>query len=107
MPAFVLCILSGAYSLEILRQLPPEALFWPVVVLSTVCLSVRRLRLAGACLCGFALMWFAAQSRIDDRLGAAWENQTLTIEAYIVDFPKKLSNTLRFVAAPVSRSILK
>ncbi len=106
MPAFVLCILSGAYSLEILRQLPPEALFWPVVVLSTVCLSVRRLRLAGACLCGFALMWFAAQSRIDDRLGAAWENQTLTIEAYIVDFPKKLSNTLRFVAAPVSRSEL-
>ena len=106
MPAFVLCILSGAYSLEILRQLPPDALFWPVVVLSAVCLSVRRLRLVGACLCGLAVMWLAVESRLDDRLDSAWENQTLTIEVYIIDFPKKKADTLRFIAAPVGRSEL-
>ncbi len=106
MPAFVLCILSGAYSLEILRQLPPDALFWPVVVLSTACLSVHRLRLAGACLGGFALMWFAVQSRLDDQLDSAWENQTLVIEAYIVDFPKNSLGTLRFIATPLERSEL-
>jgi len=103
MPAFVLCILSGAYSLEILRQLPPEALFWPAVALCAGCLSVRRLRLPAACLCGFTFMWFAAQSQLEDRLDPAWQNQILTIDVYIIDFPVNSSNTLRFFAAPVER----
>ena len=103
MPAIVLCILSGAYSLEILRQLPPAALFWPAVLLSIGSLCVRRLRIAGACLCGFTCMWFAAQDHLDDRLEPLWQNQSLTIDAYIIDFPVYLSNTLRFVAAPVGR----
>ena len=103
MPAIVLCVLSGAYSLQILHQLPAQALFWPTALLCAACLIFARLRLAGACLCGFTVMWFAAQSHIDDRLDPAWERQALTIDAYIVDFPTNSLETLRFIAAPIGR----
>lgn len=103
MPAIVLCILSGAYSLEILRQLPAAALFWPVAALAVGCLLVPRLRLPGACLLGFTLMWHAAQNHIDDRLDPSWQKQALTIDATIIDFPVYASDTLRFFAAPVGR----
>ena len=103
MPAIVLCILSGAYSLEILQQLPAAALFWPAAALTVGCLFFPRLRLAGACLLGFILMWNAAQNHIDDRLDPSWQNQALTIDAYIIDFPVYASDTLRFFAAPVDR----
>ncbi len=103
MPAIVLCILSGAYSLEILQQLPAAALFWPAAALTVGCLFFPRLRLPGACLLGFILMWYAAQNHIDDRLDPSWQNQALTIDAYIIDFPVYASDTLRFFAAPVDR----
>ncbi len=103
MPAIVLCILSGAYSLEILQRLPAAALFWPAAALAVACLFVPRLRLPGACLLGFTLMWHAAQNRIDDRLDPSWQSQTLTIDATIIDFPVYASDTLRFFVAPVGR----
>jgi competence protein ComEC len=103
MPAIVLCVLSGAYSLEILHQLPAQALLWPATVLSAACLALTKLRLVGACLSGFTFMWFAAQSHIDDRLDPTWQRQALTIDAYIVDFPTRSTDTLRFIAAPIGR----
>jgi len=103
MPAIVLCILSGAYSLEILQQLPAAAWFWPAAALAVGCLFFPRLRLPGASLLGFTLMWYAAQNHIDDRLDPSWQNQALTIDAYIIDFPVYASDTLRFFAAPVDR----
>jgi len=48
-------------------------------------------------------MWFAAEGQLDDRLDPLWQNQYLTIDVYIVDFPVYSSSTLRFVAAPAGR----
>lgn len=101
-----LCILSGAYSLGLLRSLPADDLFLALLIL--VGISFRRpdSRFLAWFMVGFATMWVAAWGVIDDRLDPAMQGETISIVARIADFPRITGDSLRFIVELDERSNL-
>ena len=63
-----LCILSGAYSLGLLRSLPADDLFLALLILAGISFRLPATRCIAWFMLGFATMWVAAWSVINDRL---------------------------------------
>ena len=93
-----LCVLSGAYSLGLFRSLPADDLFLSLVILAGASLRLPETRFLAWFMLGFATMWVAAWSVIDDRLDPALQGETISIVAHIADFPRSTDKTLRFFA---------
>lgn len=102
MARYCLALLAGAYSLILLRALPPDGALVPICMVAAVCLGRLRLRLFGFLLLGMVTGWLAARLAIDDRLSDDLQGTTLSIRVRIVDFPVQRGPLVRFLAAPVS-----
>ncbi len=101
-----LCVLSGAYSLGLFRSLPADDLFLSLVILAGASLRLPETRFLAWFMLGFATMWVAAWSVIDDRLDPALQGETISIVARIADFPRSTEKTLRFFVEQHERSDL-
>ena len=91
-----LCVLGGAYSLGLTRSLPADDLLFALVILAAVSFRLPETRFPGWFMLGFATMWVAAWSVIDDRLDPAMQGETISIVARIADFPRSMDKMLRF-----------
>lgn len=101
-----LCILSGAYSLGLLRSLPADDLFLALLILAVIIFRLPATRFLAWFLLGFATMWGAAWSVIDDRLDPAVQGETISIVARIAEFPRITDDLLRFIVEHDERSDL-
>lgn len=101
-----LCVLSGAYSLGLFRSLPADDLFLSLVILAGASLRLPETRFLAWFILGFATMWVAAWSVIDDRLDPALQGETISIVARIADFPRSTDKMLRFFVEQHERSDL-
>jgi competence protein ComEC len=106
MTSFCLCILLGAYLLLAMSQVPAVTLLPAFAVLAVVMTTFRQIRQCGALLCGFCMMWWAADTGLDDRLDPALAGATLPLVGRVLDFPESSGGTLKFVFAPIDRSDL-
>jgi competence protein ComEC len=96
-------MLSGAYALGLMRSLPADDLFLPLLLLLGVSTRLARVRLLAWFVLGFAAMWLAAWIVIEDRLDPAIEGETISVAVLIADFPRVTGEVLRFVAEPKDR----
>ena len=101
-----LSILSGAYALGLFRSLPADDLFLSLAILAGVSFRLPKIRFLGWFMLGFAAMWVAAWSLIDDRLDPALQGETISVVVRIADFPQATDKTLRFFAEQDERSDL-
>ena len=101
-----LCILSGAYSLGLLRSLPADDLFLALLILAVISFRLPATRFLAWFLLGFATMWVAAWSVIDNRLDPAVQGETISIVARIAEFPCITDDSLRFIVEHDERSDL-
>jgi len=101
-----LCVLSGAYSLGLFRSLPADDLFLSLVILAGASFRLPETRFLAWFMLGFATMWVAAWSVIDDRLDPALQGETISIVAHIADFPRSTDKTFRFFVEQDQRSDL-
>jgi competence protein ComEC len=93
-----LCTLSGAYALGLFRSLPADDLFPGLAMLVAAGFYRPKTRFLAWFLLGFATMWVAAWSLIDDRLDPALQGETISIVVRIADFPQVTDETLRIFA---------
>lgn len=93
-----MCMLAGAYSLGVCRQLPSDALLASATVVTAACLAVRALRPVGFAMLGLVVVWFAARGMLNDRLSPGLQGQTVPVTVKIADFPESFAGAARFVA---------
>jgi competence protein ComEC len=96
-------MLNGAYALGLMRSLPADELFLPLVLLMGISAWLGRIRLLAWFMLGFAAMWVAAWIVIDDRLDPAIQGETISMVVRVADFARATGETLRFVVEPDNR----
>lgn len=101
-----LCILSGAYALGWLRSLPADDLFLALLILAGISFRLPATRCIAWFMLGFATMWVAAWSVINDRLDPEMQGETISIVARIADFPRITDDSLRFIVEQDERADL-
>lgn len=94
-----LALLAGAYALQCLAALPPDALRAPAFCISLAALVPRRTRLVAAALLGLCIAWQAADEVLGDRLPVESEGRALTVTGTVADFPEPRGTSLRLVLA--------
>lgn len=96
-PAAAVALLAGTCACLSLPALPPAAaclLALPVAAALWLQAGVRRL--AGACLCGFALAALHAGGALAERLPAALEGQEVVASGRVLELPSREPGRVRF-----------
>lgn len=96
-----LCLLAGAYALQLSSFTSDSDRAAVTLFAISVILALRRPFAAAALLLGFVLFLLAAKSVIDGRLDRKFAGDSLLTELEIVDFPRHRGRSLVFVAEPV------
>ena len=106
MHKYCIAMLLGAYTLGLFPGLP--GLRW----LSACCIAVALLYLNAQCrviaiyLAGFAIMGIAANSQVENRLDADWQNNDWVITGQVEDFPDRRHDSMRFLFLPENSAAL-
>lgn len=95
-----LSALAGAWSLQLLERLPPDAVLLALGPAAVLLCASRRLRLAASFLGGACLVGLAADRVLDDRLPRSLEGETVAVVGRVLGFPDARTDPLRFVLAP-------
>jgi competence protein ComEC len=98
---YSLCALSGAYALQVFKELPPAGVAAVFAVLACYCAYGSRCRVVAAFIAGGLIMWLAASVHLADRLDPALQGETLTITAKVLEFPSLKNGTFRFLVEPL------
>lgn len=98
-----ICLLAGAYSLELLPRIPADPALAGCLALTVLFAAVRPLRPAAFYLAGFCLMSVAASKVLEEKLDQRLQGQVITIEGRIADFPQRIGAAVRFEFAPLVR----
>ncbi len=106
MALFCLCVLAGAYALQLCSELPGPDILAVVAAISFAAFLIPQVRLAGAFLSGFVVLAIASHSVIDDRLDLGFSGKTIRIDARVSDFPKDNGVSLSFQVKTLDRDDL-
>ncbi|MFT5501136.1 MAG: competence protein ComEC [Woeseiaceae bacterium] len=104
MAAICLCILLGAFSLELFPQLPPAGFLLLCVTAALLLLATQnsgKSRNCAAFIAGFALMWLASVSQMNERLDPSLAGLPVGVTGTVEDFPLAAEESIRFVFAPL------
>src|SRR5690606_5050379 len=96
-----LSALAGAWSLQLLERLPPDAVLLALGPAAVLLCTSRRLRLAASFLGGACLVGLAADRVLDDRLPRSLEGETVAVVGRVLGFPDARTVPLSWYAAPV------
>ena len=94
----MLALALGLLALNVLPALPSVGWLWGIGAVGVVCL-VRRYRMPGLFLLGFAWACCSAQWALDDRLSPALEGRTLWLEGRVVGLAQQGQHAVRFELA--------
>ena len=100
---YAISLLAGAWSLELLQQLPstPVLVFGLFICGAGYCLPA--LRLSCSFIAGFAVMGLAAEAQLDDQLDAGFLGESVNIRARVHEFPQIDGESMRLLVRPIGR----
>ena len=103
---YAISLLAGAWSLELLQQLPstPVLVFGLFICGAGYCLPA--LRLSCSFIAGFAVMGLAAEAQLDDQLDAEFLGDSVNIRARVHEFPQIDGESMRLLVRPIGRTDL-
>jgi competence protein ComEC len=103
---YAISLLAGAWSLELLQQLPstPVLVFGLLICGAGYCLPAMRLPCSF--IAGFAVMGLAAEVQLDDQLDAEFLGDSVNIRARIHEFPQIDGESMRLLVRPIGRTDL-
>lgn len=96
-----LCLLAGAYALQLSSFTAPSDFIYASAFACVVLLPFRRLRGLALIAAGLALFHYQAMQVLDSRIEPRFAGDSLLTTVKVIDFPRGTSHSLSFLAEPV------
>ncbi len=101
-----LCLLAGAYSLELFQQLPSANDFFAIFLVVAMLGYRARTWAPLSAFAGLVVMALAAHSQISNRLDSDLHGEQLILNVRIGDFPERNGDSLRLIVRPLGQHAL-
>ncbi len=96
-----LCLLAGAYALQLSSFAAPSDFVVATAIACVVLLPFRRLRSLALFAAGLALFHYQALQVVDSRIEPRFAGDSLLTIVKVIDFPRATSQSLSFLVQPV------
>ncbi len=99
-----LCLLAGAYALQLSSFAAPSDFIYATAFACVVLLPFRRLRGLALIAAGLALFYYQALQVVDSRIEPRLAGDSLLTTVRVISFPRGTNRSLSFLAEPVDDS---